>query len=145
MNEPVAAVRPIIKSWVAWLSALWTGVAIHLDWHLGRPGHIEHRSFDFQFHWIAGIVVFAHLAWLINRRWPDRFREASVFIIVAGVVAGQFVEPFAEVMDLQWDWTPLTSAVWWHIFIEFMAAGILSHVIVARLLPRRNQKLLIAL
>jgi len=35
----------MLKSPTLWIAALWVGVMIHLDWHLGRAGH-DHRSFD---------------------------------------------------------------------------------------------------
>ena len=40
----------IAKSWVAWLTALWIGLAVHLDWHLGRPGLHEDRSYHLAYH-----------------------------------------------------------------------------------------------
>ena len=138
MPDVPESARTLAKSWVAWLLAFWVALAIHVDWHLGRPGDHHALSFHLPYHWIFGIIVFAHLAWFISRRWPESFWKASRFIILVGMLIGQGLEPLEEVIEMGMDWSPLTSTVRWHIFLTFMLAGIVTYVIVARLTKLRR-------
>ncbi len=133
--------RPLVKSWVAWLLALWVALAIHVDWHLGRPGEHHNLSFHLPHHWIFGILVSAHLAWYISRRWgPGSFWRASVFIILVGILIGQGLEPLLEVFEGHMDWSPLTNLVRWHIFLSFVLAGTVTYFVVAWLIQKRRAR-----
>jgi ABC-type enterochelin transport system permease subunit len=111
---------------VVWLNALWIGALIHLDWHLGRPGH-DHLSFGLSYHWLLAVCTFAPVPWLLVRRWPDVAARASALVLLLGVLFGQGIEPLSEVM--LFDAEPFTNAVRWRIFAEFMAAGIVVYVV----------------
>ena len=118
-------VRAILKSPVAWIAALWVGVMIHVDWHLGRPGH-GHRSFDLTYHWLAALPTAAPLALLALRRWPDSALSAGAVILGLGILLGQGLEPLGEVILFQEGWEPFTSPVRWRVFAEFIGAGLIS-------------------
>jgi hypothetical protein len=128
----------MLKSPVAWAIALWIGLLIHGDWHLGRPGH-DHLSFALPYHWILALVTFAPLPWTVARRWPRTFGAASVFVLGLGVVLGQGLEPLGEVVAGR-STEPLTNPVRWRVFAEFMAAGVLVYLAVARLVLRRSRR-----
>lgn len=88
------------RSPLMWLTALWIALLIHVDWHLGRPGH-DHLSFGLPYHWLLALVTFVPLPWLLIRRWPDSFWQASVVVIALGVLLGQGLEPLGEVIYLR--------------------------------------------
>ena len=126
----------MITSPLAWLLAIGLGAAIHVDWHLGRPGH--HRlSFDLSYHWVLAVVTFAALAWIVHRRWPTTFVPSSFWVILAGVFLGQGLEPLGEIMYFGGTWEPFHDAVRWRLFGEFMVAGILAYLAAALALRRR--------
>lgn len=129
----------MIRSPLAWLSALWIGVLIHVDWHLGRPGH-SHLSLGLPYHWLLAVVAFAPLPWLLIRRWPTSFMQASVVIIGLGVVLGQLVEPLGEVLRYHVGAEPLTNPVRWRVFAGFLAAGLVSYLIGAGIARRSRDR-----
>jgi hypothetical protein len=106
-----------------WLAALWVGVMIHLDWHLGRPYH-DHRSFDLAYHWLVALPAFAPIAWFAHRRWPGAPFKAAVVMTVLGVLLGQGLEPLSEVILDNAGSEPFTDPIRWRIFVEFLAAGV---------------------
>ena len=124
----------MIRSRLFWLSALWLGVLIHLDWHLGRPGP-SHLSFGLPYHWLLGVVAFAPLPWLLRRRWPRSLTRASVLVIALGVVLGQGLEPLGEAI-LDHGSEPFTNPVRWRIFGEFLATGVLTYLVSAVIAAR---------
>ncbi len=111
----------MLKSPFVWLGALWVGVMIHLDWHLGRPG--EHLSFHFRYHWILALPAFAPLAWLTLRRFGRAAIPAAATILVIGVLLGQILEPLTEGP------AALGNVRRWWIFVEFIAAGLVSYLL----------------
>ncbi len=125
----------MIRSATAWLGALWVGLMIHLDWHLGRPGH-DHRSFDLALHWLLAIPAFSLVIWMAHRRWPDAAANGMLLITLLGVLLGQGLEPLGEIA-MYGGLEPLTSPVRWRIFAEFMAAGVVTLFLGAALLGRR--------
>ena len=127
----------MIRSSLVWLSALWLGVLIHVDWHLGRPGP-SHLSFGFPYHWLLALVAFGPLPWLLRRRWPNSLTQASVLVIALGVVLGQGLEPLGEVIHFDRGSEPFVNAVRWRIFAEFLAAGVLTYVLNAVIAGRRT-------
>ncbi|HEV8600038.1 MAG TPA: hypothetical protein VGQ69_11805 [Gemmatimonadales bacterium] len=110
------------------LAAFLLAAAIHVDWHLARPGHHSELSGHWAQHWLLGIPVFALLA-LYETRLPsrDRWRSSAVLILV-GVFLGQILEPLTELWGAPWSYT--FSAIRWTAFAEFMAAGLLTFLVV---------------
>ena len=132
--------RPgMIKSPVAWLLAVALGVVIHIDWHLGRPGH-HSLSFDLSYHWVLAVPTFAALAWIILRRWPTHFARASMGVILAGVFLGQGLEPLGEIIHSGGAVQPFSNPVRWRVFGEFIVAGGLTYLATAFALRRRGGK-----
>jgi hypothetical protein len=115
----------VLKSPLAWTAALWLGVMIHVDWHLGRSGH-DHRSFDLAYHWLVAIPTFAPVAWLVLRRWPASALRSGTVILVLGVIMGQGLEPVAEAILFQAGIDPFANHERWRVFFEFMAAGLMT-------------------
>ena len=118
----------MIKTPLVWLSAFWIGTLIHVDWHMGRPGH-DHLSFGLPYHWLVAVLAFALLPWLLVRRWPDMAPRASVLVIALGVLIGQGIEPLSEVVFLNAGAEPFTNPVRWQVFAEFMLAGVFVYVV----------------
>lgn len=117
----------MIRSSLIWLSALWIGALIHIDWHAGRPGH-DHLSFGMPYHWLLAILTFAPLPRLQMRRWPTSPHVASVVAIALGLLLGQGIEPLSEVILFQAGAEPFTNPIRWRVFGEFMAAGIVTYL-----------------
>lgn len=126
----------MIRSPTLWLTALWIGGLIHVDWHLGRPGH-SHLSLGLPYHWLLAAVAFAPLPWLVVRRWPDSLTRASVIVLALGVFLGQGLEPLGEVVQYDIGLEPFTDAVRWRVFAEFLTAGLVAYVISAGVARRR--------
>jgi hypothetical protein len=130
----------MLKSPLLWLAALWIGLAIHLDWHLGRPGHHADLSFGLPFHWLLALPAFAGLPVLARRVWPSEATRAGVAIVVLGVVLGQGLEPLAEVLTSPPGHAPFANTVRWWIFAEFLLAGMATFWL-ATVLTRRPSDL----
>ncbi|HET9386154.1 MAG TPA: hypothetical protein VFO67_13465 [Gemmatimonadales bacterium] len=116
------------RSLPVWLSALWIGALIHVDWHAGRPGH-DHLSFGLSYHWLLGVLTFAPVPWLLVRRWPNAFVRASVLGIALGVLIGQGIEPLSEVILFGAGSEPFTNSVRWRVFAEFISAGLVTYIV----------------
>ena len=116
------------RSRVMWLSGVWIGALIHVDWHLGRPGH-DHLSFGLSYHWLLAVLTFAPIPWLLVRRWPNAFARGSALVIALGVLIGQGIEPLSEVIFFQAGAEPFTDPVRWRVFAQFMAAGIVTYLV----------------
>jgi hypothetical protein len=132
----------MLRSPTIWLAALWIGVMIHLDWHLGRSGH-DHRSFDLTYHWLLALPTFVPVACLIVRTWPTSPATPAVLITLLGVVVGQGLEPLGEVIYFNAGVIPFTSTERWRIFAQFTAAGLTTLfatlLVIRRELPGINQ------
>jgi hypothetical protein len=100
---------------------------IHLDWHLGRPGH-DHLSFHLPYHWLVAIPTCLPIAWFANARWPDAPVKAGVLTLLLGVLIGQGVEPLGEAL-LDGSAAPFTNPVRWRVFAEFLVAGWLTFLL----------------
>ncbi len=128
----------MLKSPRLWLAALLLAVAIHLDWHLGRPGHHADLSFALPYHWLLALPVFAGLQAFVQRRWPSESTMALGLSVLLGVLLGQGVEPLLELLSSPGDPSPFRNAERWRVFLEFMLAGIATLVMVAVLNLRRR-------
>ncbi|MEO8448320.1 MAG: hypothetical protein ABI647_00935 [Gemmatimonadota bacterium] len=98
----------MIRSPIAWLAAVWLAVAIHLDWHLGRPAH-GHLSFGLPYHWVFGVVASVPVAWIAVTRWPERIGRAFALMLGLGVLLGHGLEPLGEVVLYRVGWQPFTN------------------------------------
>ena len=127
----------MIRSPLIWLSAVWIGALIHVDWHLGRPGP-DHLSFGMPYHWLLAILAFAPLPWLLMRRWPKSPYASSAVAIALGILLGQGIEPLSEVILFQAGAEPFTNPVRWRVFGEFMAAGIVTCLASTALASKRT-------
>lgn len=116
----------MMRSPLVWLGALWIGTLIHVDWHLGRPGH-DHLSFALPYHWVLAVLAFAPLPWLLVRR---RLMSApmSALLIAVGVLVGQGLEPLGEMILFSAGPNPFTNPVRWRVFAEFMTAGVVTYL-----------------
>lgn len=111
-------------------NAVLLAAAIHADWHLARAGHHGSLSGDWAQHWVMAVPVFALLAHLVERESSAaRWRE-SVWVIVGGAVAGQLLEPLAEMLTGGMGWSWLVQGPRWTAFAEFMAAGFATFLLV---------------
>jgi ketosteroid isomerase-like protein len=113
----------MLRTGSVWLGALWIGLLLHLDWHLGRPGH-DHASFDMQHHWLLAIPAFVPIAWLALRNWPAHALRGALIITGLGVALGQVVEPLGESLLYRVGMEPFTNGVRWRIFAQFLGAGL---------------------
>jgi hypothetical protein len=104
------------------VGVLALAVVIHLDWHLGRPGH-DHLSFGLPWHWFLAIPTFVLVAWVAHRKWPGDAFRAAVRMTLWGLVVGQGLEPLGEM--LLWPGSePFADMRRWRVFAEFIAAGL---------------------
>lgn len=118
----------MVKSPLMWLSALWLGVMVHLDWHFGRHG--DHLSFNLAYHWLLAVPAFAPIPWLARRRWGSEARRAGWTILIVGVLLGQGLEPLGEVLLFPVGIEPLSNPVRWQIFATFLVAGLVVFLLV---------------
>ena len=110
------------------LAALLLAAAIHVDWHLARPGHHSDLSGHWAQHWLLGIPVFGLLALYESRRLGQYRWRSSAGLILVGAFLGQVLEPLSELFDAPWGYA--FSAIRWTAFAEFMAAGLLTFLVV---------------
>ncbi|HEX9893905.1 MAG TPA: hypothetical protein VGA78_08265 [Gemmatimonadales bacterium] len=113
----------MLKSPVVWIAAIWVGVMIHLDWHLGRP------PTGLSYHWLLAILAFMPLTWVAGRRWPEAPSRAATWMILLGLLLGQGIVPVGEVLLYDEGWDPFTNPLRWSIFTQFLSAGFLTHLI----------------
>lgn len=117
----------MLRSPLVWIAALWVGVMIHVDWHLGRSGH-DHQSFNLSYHWLVAVPTFIPVVWLALRRWPTSAFPAGAVILLIGVMLGQGLEPLGETIHFNAGSEPFTNPQRWRIFAEFLGAGIITLV-----------------
>jgi len=121
----MASRHPTLRLFVP---ALLLAGAIHLDWHLARPGHHSELSGHWAQHWVLGIPVFALLAIHLSRQPPEQRWRRSALLILAGISLGQGLEPLSELWGAPWSYA--FSNIRWAAFAEFMAAGMLTFLAV---------------
>jgi hypothetical protein len=110
------------------LAAVLLAAAIHIDWHLARPGHHAELSGHWPQHWLLGIPVFVLLALYESRRPSHQRWRSSTILILVGVFLGQVLEPLSELFGAPWSYA--FSSIRWQAFAEFMAAGLLTFLAV---------------
>lgn len=119
----------------ALLLASLVGAAVHVDWHLARPG--PHRlSFDLRYHWLSAVPVFGFVTWYAVRSWPRWPVLASLALIGTGLMLGQTLEPAVEMLMSERDWSQVMPPVRVESFLEFLVAGIVTNVLVLLWLRR---------
>jgi hypothetical protein len=125
----------IMRRPFSFLVAAVIGIAIHLDWHVGRQGH--HSSLGWSQHWLLAIPVFAWSAWHVVGGWRNDVIRTSVTSLAGGVLLGQGLEPLYERVVDQWPFAQSFGPERIGIFTAFMLAGLLTYVLAAWLLTRR--------
>lgn len=125
--------RPLVSIPLVLLLA----AALHLDWHLARPQD-SRLSLDWSYHWLAGVFTLAAAAWFVARKWPADSWAASALNLTLAVTAAQLLEPLGQAILYGLPLSRVLSGARWTAFAEFMAAGLMSYLVVmAMLLTRR--------
>jgi hypothetical protein len=100
-------------------------VMVHVDWHFGRGDH--HRlSLSWPYHWVTGLVTFFFLAWFCAKKWPGHPIRAALLNAVAGLIAGQVVEPLAEAAGFRVSLATVFPPERWHVFWQFFLAALVG-------------------
>lgn len=121
------------------LLALGLAVVVHADWHLARPAHGHHRlSFGLPYHWLVAIPAFALAAWAVARLWPGCFAAASFWIVAAGLVGAQLLEPVGEQVVYAHRWGIQMEPGRWAAFRACAVAGLAAYAGTAILLRTRR-------
>jgi len=134
---PAPNIRVHRSAWF-WLAALILAAGIHLDWHLGRPGHHANLSFHLPYHWLLALPVFSGLWLLVRWRWPDSPWKTAGLVILVGILLGQGLEPLGEVIASAGRHQPFAQAVRWKVFGEFILAGLVTIPLAATLVRGRR-------
>jgi hypothetical protein len=109
------------------LAILTTAIAVHVDWHLGRPAHISH-SLAWEDHWIFGLILGSSIACLLAWRGAAQPLARFLTVALAGFFIGQIVEPLSEVLIYDESLAFVYPAIRWILFLEFAAAFLVSGV-----------------
>ena len=115
-------------------SVLLVMVMVHVDWHFGR-GHHHRLSLSWPYHWLTGLVTFFLLALFCAKKWPENPIRALIVNGVAGLVAGQIVEPLLEVALYRVSPALVLSPERWQVFWQFFFAAVvggLAGMLIAR-------------
>ncbi|HYJ80494.1 MAG TPA: hypothetical protein VEW03_12855 [Longimicrobiaceae bacterium] len=113
---------------------------IHLDWHLARPHHHHRLSFDWDYHWLVAIPVFALAAAYVHRRFPGREWAAGAANLFLAALGAQVLEPLAEELYYLHRFVVMTDALRWAVFAEFMVAGIAAFAATMLVLKSRARR-----
>jgi hypothetical protein len=125
--------RRILSLWFIGL----LGLAVHVDWHFGRPGHVHDLSGNSPVHFLFAIPVFVGAAFWIARWWPDRIVQASIVNITGGFVLAMVVEPIVSAPIFGYPISEAWSSIMWRIFLEFIAVGLPTFMVTLWLLGRK--------
>jgi hypothetical protein len=101
---------------------LFIMVMVHVDWHFGR-GHHHRLSLNWPYHWLTGLLTFFLLALFCARKWPENFVRAALLNGLAGLFAGQIIEPLLEVLGYRVPFARVFSPERWYVFMQFVIAG----------------------
>ena len=127
-------IRPPISVWFVLLLAS----VIHVDWHVARPTHTR-LALGWSYHWILGVLVFAVAAGVVARRWPLHAWLASALNVTLAVFVGQILEPLGEVLFYKLPLGRIVDGARWAVFAEFMAAGLITYLVVMSLTLTRRR------
>ena len=116
--------------------SLLLAAGIHVDWHLARPLH--HRlSLAWQEHWIFATTLFALVGCVVAHGWPAQRWRAGAWVLAAGVLIAQVVEPLLEAIfydhRIAYDAEPAR----WAAFAMCLLAGIPAYALALWLCARR--------
>ena len=106
-------------------SVLFVMVMVHVDWHLGR-GHHHRLSLSWSYHWLTGLVTFFLLALFCAKKWPENPIRALLVNGIAGLVAGQIVEPILEAALYRVSPAIALPPERWHVFSQFFLAAVVG-------------------
>ncbi len=127
-----------IRSLISVTLVLLLAAAIHVDWHVARPQHTR-LSLDWPYHWLLGVVLFAAAAYFVAKKWPVHAWLASALNLTLAVIAGQVLEPLGEVIYYGLPVGRALNGVRWTAFAEFMAAGLMTYVVVMPVVLARRR------
>ena len=130
------------KTLLVALTALAVAFFVHVDWHLGRPGHVGGLSFHLHYHWLFAVpttwLIIAVASKLGQGESLLGIRRRELTIALLGVLIGQGLEPLWESWELG-NWAPFQNTDRWLIFAEFVAAGMIFYVAYRMLRGRRQE------
>jgi len=106
-------------------SVLLIALLVHLDWHFGR-GHHHRLSLGWPYHWVLGLLSFFVLARFCARKWPEAPVLAAFTNGLAGLLVGQVIEPFLEILGYHLPLGRMYSAERWYVFFQFLAAALVG-------------------
>jgi hypothetical protein len=103
---------------------LCLALLVHIDWHVGRPGH--HLSLQWQYHWVIGAIVFGWMGWRAGRSSAVNALRDALLLIAASLFIGHIVEALGEVVVYGDSWASVMPPIRWRIFVEFALAGVIA-------------------
>jgi hypothetical protein len=109
-------------------SIVLIAVAIHLDFHMGRPHHWE-GSLGWEYHWLFGLVSLFLFGWYVARKWPERPWLVLAVNGLLGLFVGQIIEPLGEVLFYRESLRNVYPPERWIVFGEFALAGLVGAVL----------------
>jgi hypothetical protein len=116
-----------MRRYLSFWMVLLVMVMVHVDWHFGR-GHHHRLSLSWPYHWFTGVVTFILLTLFCSKKWPENPIRATLINGAAGLVAGQIIEPLAEVVFYRIPIAIVFSAERWHVFLQFFLAAVAGAV-----------------
>ena len=134
-------VRTSLWFWTAWVLGLT--VAVHVNWHLGRPLHMRF-SLSWANHWIVGLLLGIALASYAVRVSGLHALRQFVLIGALGLVGGQVLEPLGEVLVYGSSLEAVYPDVRWRIFWQFTVAFVVGGGAVLIAQARRAQEATLA-
>jgi len=111
-----------MRRYLSWWAVLAIMVMVHVDWHFGR-GHHHRLSLSWPYHWITGLITFFMLALFCARKWPSNPFRNAVINGLAGLLAGQIIEPMLEVVGYRVPVAQVFTPERWHVFWQFTTAS----------------------
>jgi hypothetical protein len=127
-----------LRSRISIVNVFWIALLVHLDWHVGRGRHLR-LSMESSWHWLIAVFGFACVWFCTPRKESDPNHRRMVTSVVAGLFAGQVIEPLGEIVFYGDSLREVYASGRWTIFLEFAAAG-LATLGVLMLWSRRLQR-----